>query len=165
MIISNLPPLVKNQTCAVTGHRVLGEDFDKEKLKSDLTKIIEKGYTIFLTGMAQGFDMACFKTLLLLKKDFPNIKVCAVIPCQNQSKYFSQEDRYDYFELLESADYVAKEEKPYFKGCMLLRNNYLIDNCSLVYAYFNGEKRGGTYYTVKRAKTHDILVEYYGELL
>ena len=164
MIISNLPPLAKNITCAVSGHRLLCDDFDKEQLKNDLVKIIEKGYTIFLTGMAQGFDLACFKALSILKKDYPEIKICAVIPCQDQSRYFSPEERYEYFELLESADFIAKEEKSYFKGCMLLRNNYLIDNCSLLYAYFNGEKRGGTYYTVNRAKNHGVNVEFFGEL-
>ena len=70
MIISNLPPLVKNQTCAVTGHRILSSNFNEEQLKNDLVKIIEKGYSIFLTGMAQGFDLACFKALLELKKEF-----------------------------------------------------------------------------------------------
>lgn len=114
--------------------------------------------------MAQGFDLACFKALVTLKKDYPDIKICAVIPCANQSKYFDSNDKYDYYDLLESADFVAREEKTYFKGCMLLRNNYLIDNCSLLYAYFNGEKRGGTYYTVNRAKSHGLTIDYYGEV-
>ena len=164
MIISNLPPLVKNITCAITGHRVLTENFNEEKLKKDLERIINKGFSVFLIGMAQGFDLACFKTLTILKKDYPHIKLCAVVPCLDQSKYFSQKDRNEYFEFLEQVDYLAKEEKPYYKGCMLVRNNYLIDNCSHLYAYFNGEKRGGTYYTVKRATDYGVNVEYYGEI-
>ena len=165
MIISNLPPLIKNVTCAVSGHRALPDGFDFELLKAELEKIIDNGFSVFLTDMAQGFDLACFKALSLLKKDHPQIKICAVIPCMDQSKYFSSEDRYDYFELLESADFIAKEERTYFKGCMLLRNNYLIDNCSLLYAYFNGEKRGGTYYTVKKATEQGVCISYYGETL
>lgn len=164
MIISNLPPLLKNQTCAITGHRILGEDFDFNLLKSDLVKLIGRGFNVFLIGMAQGFDLTTFKALSILKKDFPEIRLCAVIPCSDQSKYFSAENRYDYYEFIESADFIAKEENPYFKGCMLLRNNYLIDNCSLCYAYFNGEKHGGTYYTIKRAINKGIRVDYYGEI-
>ena len=164
MIISNLPPLLKNQTCAVTGHRVLVDGFNEIQLEKDLVKIIEKNFSVFLIGMAQGFDLACFKVLTLLKNKYPEIKICAVIPCQNQSKYFSEEQRKIYFELLEKADFLAQEERTYFKGCMLLRNNYLIDNCSLLYAYFNGEKRGGTYYTVNRAKYHGLSINYYGEV-
>lgn len=164
MIISNLPPLIKNQTCAVSGHRYLSDNFNFEQLKKDLKMIIERGYSVFLTGMAQGFDLECFRALLYLKKDYPEIKICAVIPCSDQSKYFSSNDRYDYFEFLENADYIAKEERTYFKGCMLVRNNYLVDNCSLLYAYYSGQKQGGTYYTVKKAREKSVDVHFYGEL-
>ena len=164
MIQSNLPPLTKNITCAVSGHRLLGEDFDFEQLKTDLIKLIEKGYSIFLTGMAQGFDLACLKTLLDLKKDYTDVKICAVIPCRDQAKYFGSEDKCAYYDFLEQVDYIAKEERTYFKGCMLLRNNYLVDNCSLLYAYFNGEKRGGTYYTVKRAIHSGVDLAYFGDV-
>ena len=165
MIISNLPPLIKNVTCAVTGHRVLGEDFNEEQLKIDLENIINRGYTVFLTGMAQGFDLQCFKVLSSLKKDYPEIKICAVIPCADQSKYFSSEEKYLYYDFLEEADFIAKEERTYFKGCMLLRNNFLVDNCSLLYAFFNGEKRGGTYYTIKRANSQSVTVNFFGDVL
>ena len=163
MIISNLPPFIKNVTCAVTGHRTVKDNFDFEKLKKDLAEIIENGYTFFLTGMAQGFDLLCFKALHSLKEKYSHIKICAVIPCSDQSKYFSLSDRETYKIFLSLADFIASEEKPYFKGCMLIRNNFLIDNCSLLYAYFNGEKHGGTYYTINRAKKSDITVKYYGE--
>ncbi len=163
MITSNLPPLLKNITCSVTGHRILLNNFDFKQLKSDLTKIIESGYSVFLTGMAQGFDTECFKALLCLKKDYPQIKICAVVPCADQEKYFSSTEKETYRFLISKADYLAREDRAYFKGCMLLRNNYLVDNCSLLYAYFNGEKRGGTYYTVKRALAHGVNINYYGE--
>lgn len=163
MITSNLPPFIKTVTCAVTGHRTVDNNFDFEKLKKDLAEIIENGYSVFLTGMAQGFDLLCFKALLALKEKYSQIKICAVVPCSDQSKYFSLSEREEYKKLLNLADFVACEEKTYFKGCMLIRNNFLIDNCSLVYAYFNGEKRSGTYYTINRAKKCDITVKYYGD--
>ena len=70
MIKSNLPLMIKNVTCAVTGHRTVSEDFDFEKLKKDLEKIIQSGYSYFLTGMAQGFDLLCFNALLKLKSSY-----------------------------------------------------------------------------------------------
>ena len=163
MITSNLPLMTKNLTCAVTGHRVIEKDFDFEKLKSDLAGIIEEGYSIFLTGMAQGFDTLCFKALISLKENYPFIKICAVIPCADQNKYFNSVDKEAYNLLIEQADFLAKEDRTYFKGCMLIRNNFLIDNCSLLYAYWNKEKRGGTYYTVKRAMEKTTKVKFYGE--
>ena len=163
MIKGNLPPLLKNQTCAVSGHRVLGEDFNFEKLKEEMIKIYESGYNLFLIGMAQGFDAMCYRALLDLRRDYRDIKICAVIPCADQSKYFSLEERNEYFEAIESADFIAKEERTYFKGCMLIRNDYLIKNSSLLYAYYSGVKTGGTYYTIKKAQSENVAIKFYGK--
>ena len=44
---------------------------------------------------------------------------------------------------------------------MLLRNNFLVDNSSLLLAYYDGRKKGGTYYTVNRAKKKGIDIDYW----
>ena len=161
MLTGNLPEFLKNRTCSFTGHRELGESFSKEKLKEKIKEIIKKGYDVFLNGMAIGFDSECMEALFALKDEGENIKVCAVVPCVDQSKTFSAEckERYDYF--LSRADYIVKEDRTYFKNCMLLRNNFLIDNSSLLLAYYDGRKKGGTYYTVNRAKKSGIDIEYF----
>ena len=79
MIKGNLPPLLINKTCAITGHRILSGDFNFEKLKNDLFKIYENGFTVFLVGMAQGFDTMCYNALKELKNDYRDIKICAVL--------------------------------------------------------------------------------------
>ena len=71
MIYNDLPPLKKNSTCAVTGHRILSSDFSVYKLKNDLENIINRGFDLFLIGMATGFDTECFSALEELKKDYP----------------------------------------------------------------------------------------------
>lgn len=161
MIISNLPPLMKNKTCAITGHRQIPDGFDKEKLKADLIGIYEKGINLFLIGMATGFDSLCFNTLLDLKPDFPDIQLCAVIPCEGQSKYYKSQEKAEYEKFLSLADFVAKEERQYFRGCMLKRNDYMLDNSSLLYAYYNDTGKGGTLYTVNGAKKRGIPIIYY----
>ncbi len=163
MIISNLPPFQRNITCAVTGHREISLDLDYEKLKKDLLNINKKGYSVFLVGMATGFDLLCFKALLDCKKENENIKICAVIPCLNQEKYYSLQERKEYYEFLEKVDYIAKEEKEYYRGCMLKRNDYMLENCSLLYAYYRETGRGGTLYTVNGAKKRNIPILRYGE--
>ena len=161
MIKGNLPPLLINKTCSITGHRILSGDFNFEKLKNDLLKIYEKGFTVFLVGMAQGFDTMCYKALKELKNDYRDIKICAVIPCADQCKYFSAEEKFYYYQAVEEADFVVSEEKSYFKGCMLIRNDFLIKNSSLLYAYYSGVKTGGTYYTIKKAQSENVTVKYY----
>ena len=39
----------------------------------------------------------------------------------------------------------------YQRGCFHIRNRYLVDNCDLLIAIFNGEGKGGTAYTVNYA--------------
>ncbi len=163
MLLGNLPPLTKNRTCAFTGHRILKEDFSFSALKEDILKIYNLGYDIFLCGMAKGFDLACFEAVLSLKEEYSDVKICAVIPCSDQAKYFSVEDKIKYNSFLEQADFTVLEEKTYYKNCMLKRNEFLVNNSSLLYAYFNGEKKGGTYYTISLAKKNQMEIVYYGK--
>ena len=108
--------------------------------------------------MAVGFDLECFSVLAELKEEGKNVKICAVIPCSDQDKYFSEESKALYNKCLASADYIAREERTYFKNCMLLRDDYLIKNCSLLFAYHDGRTSGGTYYTINKALKSNIKV-------
>lgn len=160
MIKSNLPPFIINKTCAVTGHRMLPPDFDEKILRKYLEKIIDDGYNVFLIGMAVGFDLFCFKNLLFLKESGKDVRICAVVPCSDQNKNFSEEDNLLYNDCLKKADYVAAEENTYFKNCMLIRDDYLVSNSSLLFAYFDGRKQGGTYYTINKALKNGLKVVY-----
>ncbi len=163
MILNELPLLDKNRTCAVTGHRFLMKDFDEEALYSALEEIIKDGYTVFLIGMALGFDTKCFQTLEKLKKTYPEIKLTAVIPCINQAEKFTSSDKKEYDRMVGSADYKVILEKEYTKKCMFTRNDFLVENSSLLLAYYKGLKRGGTFYTLNRAKNKPIKIVYFGE--
>ena len=55
-------------------------------------------------------------------------------------------------ELRGEADRIVTVSKSYHRGCMLRRNNYLIANAGQLIAYYDGSRRGGTAYTVSRAK-------------
>ena len=163
MIEHDLPPLIKNVTCSVTGHRVLTNDFDRNALDEKFGEIISRGYEYFLIGMALGFDTECFFSLLRLKDKGADVKTVAVLPCSDQAKKFSEEDGKNYNFLLSKADFVAAEPRTYFKNCMLIRNNFLVENSSLLLAYYDGEKKeGGTYYTVKKAEKLGVAVEFFG---
>lgn len=161
MIKSNLPPFIINRTCAVTGHRKLPPRFNEDNLRKSLEKIIDDGYDVFLIGMAVGFDLLCFKTLLSLKERGKEVKIGAVVPCADQSKRFSEEDKNLYDYCLKKADYIAAEENTYFKNCMLIRDNYLVLNSSLLFAFFDGRTQGGTYYTINKALKNGLKVIYF----
>ena len=83
-------------TVSVSGHRALGNDLDKVKLKEIFIKLINSGVDTFLVGMALGFDTLCFQILEDIKKEY-NIRIIACIPCKTQSIKFSKEQKQEFF--------------------------------------------------------------------
>ena len=161
MYYSDLPLFIKPKTASVSGHRILKRDFSEEKLKSDLKNIILSGYEYFLIGMAKGFDCACFSALIKLKEEFDFIKLVAVIPCLDQTVKFNKKEKELYETLLKSADYKVIIKETYEDGCMLKRNDFMVENSSILYAYYSGIKKGGTYYTVRRAEKDGLKIILY----
>ena len=133
---------------AFTGHRELGEDFSFEKLKNEIKNTIEKGATTFLNGGAMGFDLYAGEAVLSLKEEFPFLKLIICIPCANQDKYFSDNDKKRYAKLLKEADEKIMVSDYYFKGCMQKRDRFMVDGADALITYCKKET-GGTAYTVR----------------
>lgn len=138
------------KTCSFTGHRQLDGDFDIAELKKILTEFIGEGYSAFLSGMAVGFDMIAAETVLQLKEQYPYLKLIACVPCAEQSRYFSAAEKSRYDRILKKCDEVKVLNTNYYRGCMQMRDRYMVDNSSLVIAY-KRKNEGGTYYTLKYA--------------
>lgn len=138
----------KIKSCALTGHRDLPDDFDVEKLRKKLKDLIEKGVFIFYNGLAMGFDLLSAEILLSLKKEYKNVKIVACIPCLRQEKYYKEEDKKRYYQVLKDVDEKIILSEEYYKGCMLQRDKYMADKADVLLAYLKKET-GGTAYTVK----------------
>lgn len=142
------------KTAAFTGHRFIPLN-ERKRLKSSLRETIlacyRSGIRYFISGMAVGFDLLSAETVLEMKDDCPDIQLIAVVPFRNQPDRFSQRDKTRYRMLLENADEVILLSETYFEGCFLRRNDYMLNHASRIITYFNGEPKGGTYYTYKRA--------------
>ena len=145
------------KTCCFTGHRVLKKDFDEYKLKEVIDDVIKKGYDTFLIGMAKGFDLKCFETLLSYNSK--KIEIIACVPCENQSQGYTKEEKEKYNYFLKKANKIITLNEEYFNGCMQVRNRFMVDNSSLVIAYMYAE-RGGTKYTVNYAKKKEKEIIY-----
>lgn len=59
---------------------------------------------------------------------------------------------------MSQADEVIVLSENYYPRCFLERDEFMVDNASLLIAYYDGRERGGTYYTVKKATTDGIRV-------
>lgn len=146
----------KAKTCAFTGHRNLGRDFNKTELERVIKGLIKGGFTTFLVGMAVGFDTECFKILENLRKT-ENIRIIACIPCLNQDYKFTLKQKEEYKNMLNSADEKIYVSEEYSKNCMFKRNMFMVDSASVLVAYLNTD-RGGTFQTVNYAKRKNVNI-------
>lgn len=144
---------------ALTGHRILKNDFNFLLLEEKLEKLIERGYTQFYCGMAIGFDMTCAGILIKLKAKYKNLLLMASIPCKNQEERYPYYDKILYHNYLQKFNEVRYIEKEYTKSCMFIRNRYLVDHCDLLFAYLY-KHTGGTHYTVEYAKKREKKIEF-----
>ncbi len=152
-----------DQCCAFTGHRPKKfpwgyDEADarcvtlKQTLAKQIAKLVDAGYTDFLSGMAEGTDTWAALTVLSLKKENLALKLHCVLPCEGQADKWSASARELYSTILEQADNVVYVSREYSKDCMLKRNRYLVDHAACLLAVYNGEQRGGTAMTVRYAR-------------
>ncbi len=147
----------KQKTLAVTGHREIPLDLDKERLEKEFNFFIdEKGIDTFLIGMAVGFDSLCFKILEKIRKK-KNVKIIACIPCLGQDQKFSNMQKKEYNRMLNSADKKIVLKERYDKYCMLERNAFMVDNAGIILACIR-KNTGGTAYTVRYAEKKQVPV-------
>ncbi len=161
--------LIISKTCCLTGHRPnklpWGYNEDKEScknFKNKVTKILEKlihkGIRTFLTGMAEGFDMIATEILIALKTQYPHIKINAIIPCFNQEKLWTQKQQERYKLLLSKCDNKKIISKIYTNKCMQQRNQYMVDNSSIILACYNNTSKGGTKNTLDYANKLQLKI-------
>ncbi len=136
-------------TVAFTGHRTYRGEAS-EALCALIRQLSEGGFTTFLSGMAQGFDLAAAEAVVALREEGVPIRLVAVVPFATQSSSFSEVDRTRFRHLLAEADEVILLASTYHRGCYQQRNNFLVDHASVLVAWYEGSS-GGTQYTFLRA--------------
>jgi len=138
---------------AGTGHRPnkLGgysqEAFDK-LVNIAIEWLLENKPTKVISGMALGWDQA----LAQASKDV-GIPYIAAVPFKGQEKKWPQKSQ-DYFKyLLQFAEEVIfVSEGTYDLRFMQIRNEWMVDNCDIILAMYDGTK-GGTHNCVEYAKS------------
>lgn len=143
-------------TAAFTGHRTYSGQAN-ERLCDAVRSLYADGYRTFLSGMAVGFDMAAAECIIALRNELPAIRLVCIVPFEGQYKRFSVAERERYGRIIEQADHTLTLAPQYTADVYFRRNDFLADNSSAVIAYFSGAK-GGTEYTVHRARRKSSLV-------
>ena len=147
--------LEREKAIAFTGHRIIPlarQEEVRKRLTTAVTLACKSGMTRFYCGMALGFDMMAAEVVLSLKDKFPDIQLFAVVPFSGQSTRWVSSEQERYHRILAKTDKVVTLSKDYFRGCLLRRNDYMLSHSCSVIAYYDGKPKGGTFYTVRKAK-------------
>ena len=162
----------KEQTCCFTGHRPVklpwgARETDprcaalKGQIAATLNGIYESGYRRFICGMAIGCDMYFAEAVLALRRLHPDVILEAAVPCDSQADRWTRSQREQYAELLAQCDLTTYVSHLYSPGCMMKRNQYMIDSSSLLLACFNGRSSGtmSTILYAERQGVRTIILE------
>ncbi|NDV70378.1 SLOG family protein [Dysgonomonas sp. 25] len=152
----------KSKTIAFTGHRNITTDnllFLKEGLTAVLTEQYNNGYNTFIVGGARGFDLLSAEVVLTLQEKFADMQLFIAVPYTGHHNYFTDGDNERYIAIADKATANILLSSHYYDGCFLHRNNYMLEHCSLLIAYYNTHSfRSGTGYTVRRAEANKIPI-------
>ena len=155
--------LDKSKTVAFTGHRsfkMKGQSQEAlyQATFNNVLSLCDQGYDTFLTGMAEGFDMLAALTVLTIQIEYKHISLIAVVPFVGQENGFLIDDKAVYETILDKVSQKVIISDHYQVGVYHRRNDFLIDNSSVLIACYNGSPRG-TKYTFERARRqgHKII--------
>ncbi len=151
------------KTCSFTGHRPnrFSFGYDEEHpdcfklkllLEQEVLKLIKRGWTRFLCGMALGSDIFSAEIVLDLKRQGFEIELVCVIPCKGQADNWNDQYKKRYKNILKRANEIKYISNEYTNDCMHKRNRYLVDTADIILAVYDGETKGGTAYTVSYAR-------------
>ena len=147
-----------------TGHRPdkLGTRRDIDELRLQLhmriVQAISEGFTDFYCGMAMGTDILAGELVIALQRQYPELRLIAVLPFPEQSKGWPADWKRRWSALLYQADEQVVLYPSYRQGCFHARNRYMVDHAQRVIAVYNGSP-GGTRMTVEYARKKGVPVD------
>lgn len=151
---------LRAKTCCFTGHRSLSHE-EKLKVAVRLREIIaeqiEAGVVFYGAGGALGFDTLAAQTVLDMKKEYPQMRLILVLPCEDQTRGWHSEDIAVYKDIKRRSDKVVYVSREYTPDCMHRRNRHLVDHSGICICYLT-RASGGTAYTVDYARRKGLHI-------
>jgi uncharacterized phage-like protein YoqJ len=117
----------------------------KQQILDAVRQAAGEGYDTFLCGMARGCDTYFAEAVLSL-----GLRLEAYLPCPSQADRWSEADRALQTALLLQCGAVYMVEPEYTPGCMLRRNQRMVDACDALLTVYDGSP-GGTGATIDYA--------------
>lgn len=150
----------KRRAC-FTGHRPWKTSISEYTLRSVLKKAILQaicnGYTTFISGMAQGYDIIAAELVLEQKKENPDIRLICALPHPTFSSTWDKHWTNRLECVLTQADLVRVISPSYSSRCYQLRNEWMVNHAALVIAFYHGIP-SGTKNTIDYARLQGLPV-------
>ena len=158
--------------CCVTGHRPGGFPFSREeyalkymvymeRMRHEILSLICEECDTFYTGMAEGADIDFAETVLDLRdREEYDISLIAALPYPVRTVIRETDYHKTRNEILFRCDRTEIVSPKYDKGCMQRRNQYMVDRSDLVLAVWNGKEQGGTWNTIRYARSKGKEIRY-----
>lgn len=122
-----------------------------------IERLIERGCTHFISGVAMGFDTWVAEDILILRKKNKALTLECAIPFPGQADKWEHADQKRRYKIITKADSSVIVCNHYHEKCYFERNRYMVDKADVVVCAYNG-KRGGTQYTVNYALSQNKIV-------
>lgn len=161
---------MKPKICAITGHRYASLPFGnkesdprclrlREALRAEFIHLIEsENVTTFLCGMALGSDQIAAEVLIHLKTLYPDLRILAYVPCQEQYLKWNQAQIARYRAILRHTEEIFCLDTAYTRASMHKRNRRMVDDADVLLAVYTPGKRGGTAATLAYAEKRALPI-------
>ena len=127
------------------------------ELEKEIRLAVNEGFTVFITGMAQGVDIWAAQIILRLRNEGQRLRLICASPYEGFERRWSNNWQQQYNEVIQKADLVRFICPRYSPLCFQIRNEWMVRHASRVIAVFNGEP-SGTKNTIDFARKQGIPV-------
>lgn len=147
---------------ALTGHRP-GRLYTNDLLSPEWNKLRERLRYILLsekctdayTGMADGSDIVFALAVCDLKNTNHHINLHCILPCNEY-----QCNHPFYYTIKNHANEWKSLSTHFYKGCDNIRDQYLVDHSDKLIAVWDGNKSGGVWGTICKARKQNLPIIY-----
>lgn len=151
----------KSLSACFSGHRIIPYFHLKRlepQLRTAIISVYADGFRNFFCGMAMGYDLLAAETVLSLQSELPDLRLIAVIPYRGQTERWSDAMKSRHDDILRNANDTVILSEHYYQGCLLRRNDYMVVHSSRLIAWYNGNPKGGTFYTCRITEANGLTI-------
>ena len=158
----------RNNVCCFTGHRPKffpwRENVSDNRaqalldgLEQEIRRAVAEGYTTFLHGGALGVDAWAAQIVLLLKREYSQLKLIAVLPFPEYNIAVSDET---YQHTIAASDKIIITGNQRGIDALTARDRYMIDHSNRLIAVYDerSQIRSGTYRALRYAEEQRLEI-------